>query len=168
MGDLGGLYRPTPRGTMVIWPAAGPGCQRLRPPASPPTAGARHLAGPADRSGTEPTGRVRRGRVLPAVDYCSRASNDASSVMRSWRQLRRLASDHCGHYLSRLINGVWGPWEGPADFLWPTPIRANWWCFRRLSYAHRLVGPIIPGSYQQVVVGIGLRPLGVMSGPACQ
>ena len=35
-----------PRGTMVIWPAAGPGCQCLQPPASPPTAGARRLVGP--------------------------------------------------------------------------------------------------------------------------
>ena len=128
----------------------------------------RRLLGPADWLGTEPTGRVRRGRVLPAADYCSRASNDAGSVMRSWRQPRRLAGDHCGHYLSCLINGAWGPWEGPADFWWPTPIRADWWCFRRLSYARRLVGPIIPGSYQQAVVGTGLRPLGLMSGPAWQ
>ena len=48
MGALGGLYRPTPSDTMVIWPTAGPGRQRLRPPASPPTTGARRLAGPAD------------------------------------------------------------------------------------------------------------------------
>ena len=37
----------------------------------------RRLLGPADWLGTEPTGRVRRGRVLPAADYCSRASDDA-------------------------------------------------------------------------------------------
>ena len=88
--------------------------------------------------------------------------------MRSWRQLRRLAGDHCGHYLSRLINGAWGPWEGPADSWWPTPIRADWWRSRRLSYARRLVGPIIPGSYRSAVVGTGLRPLGLTSGPAWQ
>ena len=32
-----------PRGTLVILPGVGPGCQRLRPPASPLAAGARRL-----------------------------------------------------------------------------------------------------------------------------
>ena len=54
-----------PRGTMVIWLAAGPGCQCLQPSASPPTAGARRLVGPAD--------------WLVAVHY-SRAANDAGVV----------------------------------------------------------------------------------------
>ena len=51
------------------------------------------LLGPADWSdwsGTELTGRVRRGRVLPAADYYSRASDDAGLVMGSWQQPRRL------------------------------------------------------------------------------
>ena len=143
MGTLRGLYRPTPRGTVVIRLDARPSHKCLYLPASPPTAGARRLVGPADLPGMEPTALVHRGRVLPAAD-------------------------HCSHYLSCLINGAWGPWEGPADFWWPTPIRADWWCFRRLSYARRLVGAIIPGSYQQAVVGTGLRPLGLMSGPAWQ
>ena len=74
----------------------------------------------------EPTGRVRRGQVLPAADYCSRASNDAGSVMGSWQQPRRLAGDHYCHSLSRLVNGAWGPWEGPADSWGPTPNWADW------------------------------------------
>ena len=122
----------------------------------PPTGGARRLVGPADWSGTEPTGRVRRGRVLPVVDYCSRDSNDAGLVMRSWRQLRCLAGDHCGHSLSRLVNGVRCPWEGAADSWGPTPNWADWWRSRRLPYARRLVGPIIPGSYRQAIMGTGL------------
>ena len=167
-GCPGGLYGPTPRGTMVIRLDTGPAaslsgrcliCRSL---------------GPADWW-APPTGLVwsrqvasAAGGSLPAADYCNPASNDAGSVMRSWRQLCRLAGDRCGHYLSCLINGAWGPWEGPADFWWPTPIRADWWCFRRLSYARLLVGPIIPGSYQQAVVGTRLCPLGLMSGPSWQ
>ena len=46
MGTLGGLYRPTPRGTMVIQLGVGPSRLCLRPPASPPTGGARRLVGP--------------------------------------------------------------------------------------------------------------------------
>ena len=42
------------------------------------------LLGPADWLDTEPTGRVRRGRVLPAADYCSHASDDVGLVMESW------------------------------------------------------------------------------------
>ena len=146
-----------PRGTMVK--PAGCGSQSSVPQAA---------VFSADLPGMRPTALVRRGWVLPAADYCSRASNDAGSVMGSWQQLRHLAGDHCGHYLSCLINGAWGPWERPANFWWPTPIWADWWCFLRLSYARRLVGPIIPGSYQQAVVGTGLRPLGLTSGPAWQ
>ena len=88
-----------PGGTMVIRWGTGPSRQSLWPPSYPPTPGARRLVGPADWLGVEPTGRVRHGRVLPAADYCSRASNDPGSVMRSWRQLRRLVGDHRGHYL---------------------------------------------------------------------
>ena len=52
MGFPGGLYRPTPRGTMVIWLEAGPRRRSLRPSSSPPTTGARRLAGPTDRPDT--------------------------------------------------------------------------------------------------------------------
>src|SRR4051812_36949572 len=120
-GCPGGLYRPTPRGTMVIWLGAGPSRLSLRPPSSPPTAGARRLVGPADWSGTEPSGHVRRGRVLPTADYRSRASNDAGLVVGSWQQCRRLTGDHCCHSLSCLVNGVRGPWEGLADSWRATP-----------------------------------------------
>ena len=168
MGAQGGLYRSTPQGYNGNPAGRGPSRQSLWPPSYPPTPGARRLVGPADWLGTEPTGRVRRGRVLPAVDYCSRASNDAGSVMGSWRQLRRLAGDHCGHSLSHLVNGAWDPWEGPADSWGPTPNWADWWRSRRLPYARRLVGPAVPGPYRQAVVGTGLRPLGLTSGPAWQ
>ena len=91
-----GLYRPTPRGTMVIWLDEGPAVS---------ASGLRLLCrplGPADWPGTEPTCRIRHGRVLPATNYCSRASNDAGLIMRSWQQPRRLAGDHCGHSPSHL------------------------------------------------------------------
>ena len=81
---------------MVIRLGVGPGRQCLCSQASPPTAGARRLLG------MEPTGRIRRGRVLPAADYCSRAPDDASLVMGSWQQPRHLAGDHCGHSPSLL------------------------------------------------------------------
>ena len=71
--------------------------------------------GPTDWSGMEPTGRVRRGRVLSAADYCSRASDDAGLVMESWQQPRRLAGDHYCHSPSHLINGAWAPGKGLAD-----------------------------------------------------
>ena len=117
-------------GTMVIRLDAGPSVslsgQRL----------IHRLLGPADWLGTEPTGRVRRGRVLPAVDYYSRASNDVGSVMGSWQQLHRLAGDHYGHSLSRLVNGARGPWEGPADSWGLTPDRSDWRFSRRLPRSH--------------------------------
>ena len=69
---------------MVNRLGVGPSRQSLRLPASLPTAGACRLVGPADLSGTEPTSRTRRLRVLPATDYCSRVSNDAGLVMGSW------------------------------------------------------------------------------------
>ena len=69
-----------PRGTIVIRPGVGPDYQSLWPPASPPTAGARRLVGPADWSGTEPTGRSRSSRVLLAAQLCSDARNDACFV----------------------------------------------------------------------------------------
>ena len=80
MGALGVYIGLPPRGTMVIWMAVGPGCQCHWSPASPPAAGARRLVGPADWSGTEPTGRLRRLRVWSAADYCSRNANDAYLV----------------------------------------------------------------------------------------
>ena len=120
MGALGVYIGLPPRGTMVIRLDAGPAVslsgRRL----------IRRLLGPADWLGTELTGRVCRRWVLPAVDYCSRASNDAGSVMGSWQQLHRLAGDHCCHSLSRLVNGAWGPWEGLADSWGPTPNWADW------------------------------------------
>ena len=115
MDALGGLYRPTPKGTMVNYLGAGPSRQSLRLPALPLTAGARQLVGPTDWSGMGPTGRVRRGRALPATDYCSRSSDDAGLIMGSWQQPRRLAGDHYCHSPSHLVNGAWAPGEGLAD-----------------------------------------------------
>ena len=80
------------------------------------------LLGPADWLGTELTGRVLRGRVLPAADYCSHASNDAGFVMGSWLQSCRLADDYCSHSPSRLVNGAWDPWEGQAVSRGPAPV----------------------------------------------
>ena len=48
----GAYIGPPLRDTMVIRLGAGPSHLSLRPPSSPPTAGARRLAGPADRPGT--------------------------------------------------------------------------------------------------------------------
>ena len=62
-----------PRGTMVIWSAAGPGCQCLQPPASPPTAGARRL-------------------VVAA--YCSHVFGDEGLVILAWLQSHRLVGGH--------------------------------------------------------------------------
>ena len=117
MGALGGLYRPTPRGTIVIRPGVGPGCQSLWWPASPPAAWAHRLVGPADLSGTEPTGRLRRSRVLSATDHCSREANDAGSVRGAWLQRRRLAGVYCSHTASYLVDGAWGPEEGTGRLL---------------------------------------------------
>ena len=77
--------------------------------------------GPADWLGVEPTGRVCRGRVLPAADYCSRASNDTGLVMGLWQECRRLQAITVAIPWSHLVNGAWGPWEGPADYWGPTP-----------------------------------------------
>ena len=121
-----------PRGTMVIWPGVGPGCQCLWSPASPPAAGARRLVGPADWSGTEPTGRPRRSRVLSAADHCSRDANDAGSVRGAWLQPRRLAGDYCSHSASRLVNGAWVPRKGRADCWGPTSLGSDWWGSSRL------------------------------------
>ena len=52
-GCPGGVYIGLPPGgTMVIWLGAGPSRLSHRPPSSPPTAGARRLAGPTGESGT--------------------------------------------------------------------------------------------------------------------
>ena len=99
---------------MVIWLDTGPAVS------APGFRLLRRLLGPADWLGTEPTGRVRRGRVLPATDYCSRASDDAGLVMESWQQPRRLAGDRYCHSPSHLINGAWAPGEGLADPRGPT------------------------------------------------
>ena len=167
MGAPRALYRPTPGGTMVIWLGAGPSRLSLRPPSSPPTTGAHRLVGPVDWPGMEPTGLVRRGRVLPAADYCSRASNDAGLVMGSWQQCRRLTGDHYSHSLSCLVNGVWGPWEEPADSREPTPMVC-------LQGAHAVFclptdrQPRRPWAVQASIVGTVRRPLWLRSGQAWQ
>ena len=162
MGALGGLYRPTPRGTMVIRLDTGPavsasGLRLLR-----------RLVGPADWPGTEPTGRVRRGRVLPVVDYCSRASNDARWVMGLWRQPSRLAGDHYCRSPSHLVNGTWAPREEPADSRGPTPDGSDLWRTCHLLGSRWLVRPAAPRPYRQAVVGAGFGPSAPMSGPARQ
>ena len=91
--------------------------------------------GPADWSGTEPTGCVRRGRVLPAADYCSRASNDVGLVIGLWKQCRRLRAITVAIPRSHLVNGTWGPWEGPAGFGGPTPNGSDSRRSRRLKYS---------------------------------
>ena len=111
MGALGVYIGLPPRGTMAIRLDAGPAIS---------ASGLRllhRLVGPADWLGREPTGRVRRGRVLPAADYCSRASDGAGLVMESWQQPRRLAGVHYCHSPSHLINDVWALREEPADSL---------------------------------------------------
>ena len=168
MGALGGLYRPTPRGTMVNYLGAGPSRRSLRLLALLPTAGARRLVGPADWSGMEPTDLTRRWQVLSAANYCSRASNDAGLVMGSWLESCRLAGDYCSHSPSRLVNGAWDPWEGQADFRGPAPYGSDWWRPCRLPDSLWLVGPVFRGSYRQAVVGTGLCPLLLTSGMAWQ
>ena len=104
MGALGGLYRPTPRGTMVIWPGVGPGCQCLWSPASPPAAGARRLVGPA--------GCLVLGRqAAPAAcGSCRQLNTMAMPLMmcalsgKAWLQCRRLVGVHCSHSPSLLVN----------------------------------------------------------------
>ena len=65
---------------MVIWPGAGPGYQCLWSPASLPAAGARRRVGPADWSGTEPTGRPHRLGDLSVAGYYCLASDDEGFV----------------------------------------------------------------------------------------
>ena len=116
-----------PRGTMVIRPGVGPVCQSLWSPASPPTAGARCLVGPADWSGMEPTGRPRRSQVLPAADYYRRDANDACLVRGAWLQSRRLAGDHCSHSASYLVNNdAWAPVKEWADCWEPASLGTDW------------------------------------------
>ena len=147
-GCPGGVYIGLPpRGTMVIRLGAGPAVSasdlRLL----------RRLLGPADWSGTEPTGRVRRGRVLPAADYCSHTSDDAGLIMRSWQQPRRLAGDHYCHSPSHLVKCAWASGEGLADSRGPTPDGSNLWCTCRLLGSRWPVGPAAERSYRQAIVG---------------
>ena len=114
-----------PRGTMVIQPGVGPGCQSLWSPASPPTAGACRLVGPAGWSGTEPS-RLHCSRVLPAADYCSRNANDACLVRGAWLQSRRLAGDHCSHSGSYLVNGARAPRKERAACWEPASLGSDW------------------------------------------
>ena len=78
------------------------------------------LVGPADRPGTRASALVRRERVLPAADYCSRASNDAGLVSGHGNSAAACRAITVAIPLSRLVNGLWGPWEGPADSWGPT------------------------------------------------
>ena len=127
-----------PRGTMVIWPAAGPGCQCLQPPASPPTAGARRLVGPAD--------------WLVAA-YCSRVVGDESLVTFAWLQSRRLAGGYCSHTWSHQLNGMHASGQGTAACWRPAPLESAWSSFRRLPGGHCPVGPASDRPHRQAVVG---------------
>ena len=156
-GCLGGLYRPTPQGYNGNSTGRGPSRQCLWPPISPPTAGARRLVGPADWSGTELSGRVRRGRVLPAADYCSRASDDAGLVRGVWLQSRRLVGDHCSHTVSHLVNGTLALGEGATACWRPASRSSGWSSLRRLPGSLCLVESVACGPYRHAVVGTGLR-----------
>ena len=102
---------------MVIWPGVEPGYQCLWSLA----AGARRLVGPADRSGTEPAGRSRRLRVLPAAGYCSRDANNAYLVREAWLQSRRLVGAHCSHTWSYPLTGMRASGLGTAAH-WSPPL----------------------------------------------
>ena len=127
-----------PRGTMVIWPAAGPGCQCLQPPASPPTAGARRLVGPAD--------------WLVAV-HCSRVFSDGGLVILAWLQSHRLVGGHCSHTWSYQLNGMLASGQGTAACWRPAPLESVWLSFRRLPWGHCPIGPASGRPYRQAVVG---------------
>ena len=119
-----------PRGTMVMRLGAGPAVSvsdlRLL----------RRLLGPADWSGTEPTGRVRRGRVLQllitvAVLLMMQAwSWGHGNSPAAWRAIT-VATPHL-----ILINGAWAPGEGSADSPGPTPDGSDWWFSCRLPRSH--------------------------------
>ena len=119
--------------------------------------------GPADWSGTAPTGRSRHSRVLPAADYCSRDANDACLVRGAWLQSRRLVGDHCSHTVSHLVNGARAPRKERAACWKPASLRSDWSGFRRLPGSRCLVGPAACRPYRQAVVGAGLRLTGVTS-----
>ena len=142
-----------------MWPGAGPDCQCLWSPASPPAAGARHLVGPADWSGTKPTGRSRRWRVWLVADHCSRVANDAGSVSGVWLQSRRLVGDHCSHTMSYLVDGPRVPREELAACWRLASLRSGWSGFRHLPGSRCLVGPAAYKLYRQVVVGNRTPPI---------
>ena len=127
-----------PRGTMVIWPSAGPGCQCLQPPASPPTARARRRVGPTN--------------WLVAV-HCSRVVGDGGLVILAWLPSRRLVGGHCSHTWSYQLNGALASGQGMAACWRPAPHESVWSSFRRLPWGHCPIGPTSGRPYQQAVVG---------------
>ena len=121
MGAMGGLYRPTPRGTMVISLDVGPIRQCLWWPASPPAAGARRLVGPAGCL-------VLAQQAAPAAGgSCRLLSTVAERLMmlalsgKAWLQSRHLVGVHCSHSPSLLINGARTPREGEGRLVRSQP-----------------------------------------------
>ena len=84
---------------MVIWPTAGPGCQCLQPPTSPPTTGALRLVGPVD--------------WLVAV-HCCRIPSDGGLVIFSVATVPRLVGGHYSHTCSYQLNGLLASGQGTA------------------------------------------------------
>ena len=135
MGAPGGLYRPAPQGYN-----GNPDGRGSQPSVS------QAAVFSADCWGS-PTGGPRR-----QVRYCSRASDDTCLVMGSWQQCRRLTDDHCRHSLSCPVNGVRGPWEGPAD---SRGADSHGSVFRALSPSSVL--PLRGGSCRLRAVQVGRR-----------
>ena len=125
MGAPGGLYRPTPGGTMVIRLGSGPSRQCLRSPASPPAVGSRRLVGPAGyrllgrQAGPPP-------RVLSAAAYCSLACDDKGFVEVSVATVGRLGGYHCSLTSSCLLKGAPASRKGVAGFWRPATLLADW------------------------------------------
>ena len=112
MGALGGLYRPTPRGTKVICRGVGPSCQCLWSPASPPAAGARRLVGPAGcRALCRQVGPTTCGPCQLLITIALPPMTMAWSG-RAWLQYRRLVGVHSSHTPSYLVNDAQTSREG--------------------------------------------------------
>ena len=142
-----------PRGTMVIRPGAGPGCQCLRPPASLPTTGARCLVGPAGclvlgRQAAPAAGGSCRLLITVAVLLMTLALSG-----RAWLQSRRLVGGHCSHTWSHQLNGLLASGQGMAACWRPAPPESAWLSFRRLPWGHCPIGPASGRPYRQAVVG---------------
>ena len=67
MGVPGGLFRPTPRGTIVIRLGTGPSRQCLCSPASPPAVGSRRLPAPWSTGRPHRLGSCRRLLTVAAL-----------------------------------------------------------------------------------------------------